>query len=208
MFFVNVPVVIVVLLGAGSCCPSSKDADAPRLDPLGAVLSIVGLVAVLWAIIEAPTKGWSDARRLRAARRSAWSCIGAFVLWELTCDHPMLDVRFFKNRRFTAANIAVTLVFFAMFGQAFIGTQYLQIVLGYNAARGRHPRCCRWRSSWCSWRPLAPRLVERIGTKLVVGFGLLIVAAGLCVISHRARHRRLPAHARRHADPHGRRAWA
>ena len=55
------------------------------------------------------------------------------MLWELHSDHPMLDVRFFQNPRFTAAQLAITLVFFAMFGSLFFLTQYLQFVLGYDA---------------------------------------------------------------------------
>ena len=58
----------------------------------------------------------------------------------------MLDVRFFRNPRFTAANVAITLTFFAMFGSMFLVTQYLQFVLGYSAARGRCAACCPSRS--------------------------------------------------------------
>jgi Na+/melibiose symporter-like transporter len=108
--------------------------------------------------------------------------LGAFVVWELVCAHPMLDVRFFANRRFTAANIAVTLVFFAMFGQAFIGTQYLQTVLGFNALEAGI-RGLPMAVVMVSVAPLAPRLVEKIGTKLVVGGGLLAVASALWIFS-------------------------
>ena len=59
----------------------------------------------------------------------------SFVLWERRIDHPILDVRFFKNPRFTAASIAITLVFFAMFGSMFFVSQYLQFVLGYSALK-------------------------------------------------------------------------
>ena len=59
--------------------------------------------------------------------------LGRFVAWEMHTDHPMLNVRFFENPRFTAANISVTLVFFALFGSLFFLTQYLQFVLGYTA---------------------------------------------------------------------------
>src|SRR4051812_22913044 len=119
VFFVNVPVIAVALVGAWYLLPSSKDPDAARLDPIGALLSIVGLVAVLWAIIEAPSKGWSSAGVVVPLGLGI-VVLGGFVVWELSSSHPMLDVRFFKDRRFTAANIAITLTFFAMYGQAFI----------------------------------------------------------------------------------------
>ncbi len=63
----------------------------------------------------------------------------AFVFWERHTDHPILDVSFFANPRFTAASIAVTLVFFAMFGSLFFVSQYLQFVLGYTALESRRP---------------------------------------------------------------------
>ena len=59
--------------------------------------------------------------------------LAAFAAWELHSDHPMLNVAFFKNPRFTAASQAVTLTFFALFGSLFVFTQYLQTVLGYSA---------------------------------------------------------------------------
>ena len=181
VFFVNVPVIVVALVGAWFFLPSSKDADAARLDPVGAVLSIVGLVAVLWAIIEAPSKGW-DSPGVVVPLVGGVLVIGAFVLWELRSSHPMLDVRFFKNRRFTAANIAVTLTFFAMFGQGFIGTQYLQTVLGFDPLQAGL-RGIPMAIVMLAVAPLAPRLVERVGTKLVVGGGLVMVSFALWVFS-------------------------
>ncbi len=181
VFFVNVPVIAVALVGAWFLLPSSKDADAPRLDPIGAVLSIVGLVSVLWAIIEAPSKGWGTPG-VMVPLGLGLVVIAAFVVWELKCSNPMLDVRFFKDRRFTAANIAITLTFFAMYGQAFIGTQYLQTVLGFDPlAAGL--RGVPMAIVMLLVAPMAPRLVERIGTKLVVGGGLSIVALALYIFS-------------------------
>ena len=181
VFFVNVPVIIVALVAGWFLLPSSKDTDAPRLDLFGAALSIVGLVAVLWAIIEAPAKGWGDSTVVAYLGIGVVVLIG-FVVWELTSSHPMLDVRFFKNRRFSAANVAITLVFFAMYGQMFLGTQYLQTVLGYSALESGL-RMLPMALLMVAVAPLAPRLVERVGTKLVVGSGMLIAAAGLAVIA-------------------------
>ncbi|MCU1393319.1 MAG: drug resistance transporter [Ilumatobacteraceae bacterium] len=181
IFFVNIPVIIVALVGGWFLLPSSKDADAPRLDPLGALLSIAGLVAVLWAIIEAPSKGWANGTVLVSLALGIGFLFG-FVQWELRCSHPMLDVRFFKNRRFTAANVAITLVFFAMFGQAFLGTQYLQTVLGFSALQSG-VRMLPMAMVMVALAPVAPRLVERVGTKVVVGAGMLIVMVGLIIIA-------------------------
>lgn len=181
IFFVNIPIIVVALIGAFLLLPTSKDVHAPKLDLTGSGLSIVGLVALLYAIIEAPSAGWGSLQVLVAFVVGVLG-LGAFVTWELTSDHPMLDVRFFRNRRFTAANIAITLVFFAMFGQMFLGTQYLQDVLGFSALQAGI-RMLPMAVFMLVAAPLAPRIVERIGTKLVVGTGLLLAAAGLVVVA-------------------------
>ena len=90
------------------------------------------------AIIEAPTDGWTSAPIL-GAFAIAVLALTAFVAWERRVEHPMLDVRFFRNPRFTAASLTVTLVFFALIGFVFLATQYLQFVLGYTPLAGRHP---------------------------------------------------------------------
>jgi EmrB/QacA subfamily drug resistance transporter len=177
VFLVNVPVCIVALVAGYFLLPRSRDPNAPRLDPLGAILSILGLVLVLWAIIQAPTEGWTDPSVVLAFFAGVLVLV-CFVAWELHTDHPMLDVRFFENRRFTAANIAITMTFFALFGSLFLITQYLQTVLGFSALEAgirMLPMAC----VMLVVAPLAPRIVERVGTKLVVGTGLLLVTAGM-----------------------------
>ena len=181
VFLINVPVVIVALIGGRTLLPTSRDESAPRLDPLGAVLSVTGLVVVLWGVIEGPVKGWSDPLVLGAIVGGVAVLIG-FVLWELKCQHPMLDVRFFRNPRFSAANGAITLVFFAMFGTSFLATQYLQTVLGFSALEAG-VRMLPMAVTMLIVAPLSPRLVERIGTKVVVGVGLVLAATGTAILS-------------------------
>src|SRR6476661_5838919 len=177
VFLVNVPVCIVALISGYFLLPQSRDPDAPRLDPVGALLSIVGLVLLLWAIIEAPTEGWSDPTVVVSFVLGVLVVAG-FVAWELHSDHPMLDVRFFENRRFTAANIAITMTFFALYGSMFLITQYLQVVLGFSALEAGLrllPMAC----VMLIVAPLAPRIVERVGTTPLVGAGLTLVTRGL-----------------------------
>jgi EmrB/QacA subfamily drug resistance transporter len=181
VFLINIPITLFALVAGRFLLPSSKDPDAPRLDPIGALLSITGLVTVLWAIIEAPAKGWTSTSVV-AGFVLGVILLGGFVTWELTCDHPMLDVRFFKNRRFSAANASITMVFFAMFGASFLITQYLQTVLGLSAFQAGL-RMLPMALVMLTVAPVSPRIVERIGTKLVVGTGLLLAAGGLVVVS-------------------------
>lgn len=181
VFLINVPVSIGALIAGRYVLPPSRDPSAPRLDPVGALLSVAGLVALLWAIIEAPSKGWSDSSVV-AAFAIGVVVLGGFVMWELTSSHPMLDVRFFENRRFTAANAAITMVFFGMFGSMFLTTQYLQTVLGFSPFQAGL-RLLPMSAIMFVAAPLAPRLVERVGTKVVVGTGMLITSAGLVFTS-------------------------
>src|SRR6266550_1877454 len=132
IFLINVPVCIFALIVGRLLVPNSRDLDAQPLDPVGAGLSVIGLVTLVYGIIEAPGKGWTSGTIIGSLVVAA-VILTAFVLWELHSDHPMLNVQFFKNPRFTAANISITLVFFALFGSIFFLTQYLQFVLGYTA---------------------------------------------------------------------------
>jgi EmrB/QacA subfamily drug resistance transporter len=181
VFLVNVPVALVALIVGRFLLPSSRDPSAPRLDPIGALASIAGLVALLWSIIEAPTNGWGDPRVLVGFGMGAVLLV-AFVWWELQCDHPMLDVRFFENPRFSAASSALAMVFFAMMGASFLITQYLQTVLGFSALEAGL-RMLPMAVLLLCVAPVSPRLVERFGTKAVAGTGLLLGTVGLVFLS-------------------------
>jgi EmrB/QacA subfamily drug resistance transporter len=181
VFLVNAPVVVVAFVLGRLIVPNSKDPSAPRLDPVGAVLSIAGLVSLVYGIIEAPAHGWTSASTL-SVFGAAIVALVAFVMWELRSDHPMLNVEFFENPRFTAANIAVTLVFFALFGSLFFLTQYLQFVLGYDALQAGL-RVAPIALALMATAPLAGRLVERWGNKMLTAAGMIVVALGLWYLS-------------------------
>jgi EmrB/QacA subfamily drug resistance transporter len=176
VFLVNVPVVVAALVLGHLFVPSSKDPAPPRLDPVGALLSIAGLVTLVWAIIEGPS-GWTEPRILIAFGLAALLLAGFFA-WERRIDHPMLDVRFFRNPRFSAASAAITITFFSMFGSLFLLTQYLQFVLGYTPLQ-TGVRFMPMAAVMMVVAPSSARLVERFGTKRVVVFGLAINALAL-----------------------------
>src|SRR5262245_26432356 len=94
----------------------------------------------------------------------------------------MLDVNFFRNPRFTAASLTVTLVFFALFGFIFLATQYLQFVLGYTPFQAG-VRTLPFAVAMMVTAPMSSKIVERFGTKRVVVVGMLLFAAGLVVAS-------------------------
>jgi EmrB/QacA subfamily drug resistance transporter len=181
VFLVNLPVVAVALLAGRLLVPTSRDPAPRRLDPAGTVLSFAGLAGVLYGIIEAPAQGWTHGPVL-AAFVAGVAVLAAFVAWERHTDHPMLDMRFFRNPRFSGASVAIMLVFFALFGTIFFLTQYLQFVLGYGTLRAGLAIAPTALVLMVS-APLAPVLTARVGTKVMVATGLAIVAAGLVILS-------------------------
>jgi EmrB/QacA subfamily drug resistance transporter len=181
VFLVNVPICAVALLLGAFLVPTSRDPDEGQLDPLGAGLSIVALGGLLFAIIEAPDVGWGSARVLIALAAGAVFA-AAFLTWELHTTHPMLDVRFFANPRFSAASATITLTFFALFGSTFMLTQFFQFVLGYSPLKAGF-MTAPVAIGIMAVSPQAPKAVDRFGTKKVIVTGLLIVAFVLCLYS-------------------------
>ena len=181
VFLVNLPIVIFGLVAGVFLIPDSKDPSAPRLDPIGAVLSIIGLAMVLFAIIEAPRNGWTDPVTVVCFLVGA-AVLTAFAWWELHSSHPMLDFNFFRNPRFSAASSAITLTFFAMFGSLFLFSQYLQFVLGYTPLQ-TGIRLLAVAIPMMIVAPLSPRFVHRFGTKYVVAAGMSLSTLGLIVLS-------------------------
>ena len=177
IFLVNLPIVAVALGAGVLIMPTSKDPTAPKLDLVGAALSIAGLVSLVYAFIEAPTEGWSDTKILGALGIAAVLLVTFFV-WERRSTHPMLDMNFFKNPRFTSASASISILFFAMFGTIFLLTQYFQFVLGYSPLKAGVV-LLPLALTMMVVAPLSARVVERVGTKIVVGTGLFLAALGV-----------------------------
>src|SRR6476659_3410517 len=174
IFIVNVPIVIIGLVLGFMLVPESRDPQHAALDPVGAVLSIVALGSILWAVIEAPSHGWG-APEIIAGFVVGFLVLGLFFVWEVRSSHPMLDMRFFKNPRFSAASGAITLVFLSLFGTLFLTTQYLQSVLGYSTVKAGAvvlPQAIML----MIFAPLSNVWVLKWGNKRVVTTGLLLVA--------------------------------
>jgi MFS transporter, DHA2 family, multidrug resistance protein len=177
IFLVNLPIVAFALLSGFFLIPTSKDPSNAKLDLGGALFSIVGLIALVYGIIEGPQLGWGSAQ-VAGAFALAAVVLGTFAWWEGHTDHPMLDVNFFKNPRFTAASSGIMLIFFAMFGSMFLLTQYFQFVMGYTALQ-TGVRLLPMAGTMLVTAPASARFVEKIGTKVVVGGGLLITSLAL-----------------------------
>jgi EmrB/QacA subfamily drug resistance transporter len=176
IFLVNVFIAGAAILLGLIFVPESKDPAATPLDPVGALLSIAGLMALVFGIIEAPTRGWTDPV-IVVSFVAAAILLGAFVWWEYRATYPMLKLEFFRNPRFSAASGAIALVFFAMFGTIFLLTQYMQFVLGFTPLEAGIRILPI--ATMIIAAPIAARIVERVGTKVVVTSGLVVVAGSM-----------------------------
>jgi EmrB/QacA subfamily drug resistance transporter len=181
VFLINVPIAAAGLIAAAVIVPDSQNPSAKKADPIGSLLSIMGLGLLLWAIIEAPSRTWGAPAIIAALTGSA-ILLTAFVLWERHSEHPMLPTRFFRNRRYSVAIAALALVLFALVGMFFIMTQYLQFCLGFSPLRtglAIGPVAL----ALLVVAPLSVVAARRVSTKTVVSAGLFLIAAGLGLLS-------------------------
>jgi len=181
VFLINVPVAVLGAACALPLIPESKNPAALRPDFAGALLSIAGLGLLLWSLIEAPVRGWSSPVTITAGV-AGLAVLAVFVLWERASSHPMLNLDFFRRRRFSAAVGSVGLATFGLFGTLFVMTQYLQLSLGYSPLQAA-VRVLPAAGAIAVVAPLSTVLVRAIGTKLTVAAGLATIAGGLWQLS-------------------------
>src|SRR6201997_3485692 len=177
IFMVNIPIAALAVVGGILFVPTSRDPAAPRIDVPGLILSAAGITTLVYTVIEAPTWGWTNVRTAIGFALAA-IVLATFALWERRSTHPMLDVSVFGNRRFSGGSLAVTAGFLTLFGVIFVITQYFQFIKDYTAF-GAGVRLRPGAASIAVASVLGPRMVERIGSTVVVASGLAIFAAGL-----------------------------
>ncbi|MDA8375189.1 MAG: MFS transporter [Actinomycetota bacterium] len=176
VFLVNAPVVALGLIAAFFLVPNSVDPGISKPDPVGSILSIGALGTIIWAIIEAPNKGWTSASTL-AAFAAGIGLLVAFLVVESKSSHPMLRLGFFENRRFSVAATSIAIVFFSLMGASFLLTQYLQFVRGYSPLRAGE-LLLGLAGALLIFAPLSAIVAHHIGTKITVAFGLALAAMG------------------------------
>ena len=177
VFLVNLPIIAAAVLAGWLLVPRSKDATETPLDPVGAVLSIVGLSALVYAIIEGPHHGWLSGASV-IWFTVAIVVLAAFLWWEQRTTHPMLELGLFRNPRFAVSSGGITLTFFAMFGTFFLLAQYLQGVLGYSPL-GASVRMLPFPAVMMVLAPQTPKFVARHGADKVAALGLVLASAGM-----------------------------
>ncbi|WP_370420186.1 MFS transporter [Streptomyces sp. QH1-20] len=183
IFLINVPVALLGLVAVLKLVPESKNPTGDRPDLLGALLSTIGMTCVVFAIISGPEHGWTSGRVLLSAGIGVIA-LALFALWERRVPFPMLDMHFFRNRRFVGAVAGGILVAFGMGGSLFLLTQHLQLVLGYDPlATGLRMSPLALVIVALNLTGVGARLLPKLGTPTLIIGGMSMLAAGLAAIA-------------------------
>jgi EmrB/QacA subfamily drug resistance transporter len=177
IFLINVP---LIAIGVAACLwlvPESRDPNVPRVDPLSAVVGVLGLGALTFGIIQGPSDGWGSAQVVAPLVASVL-LLGFLVRRERTLPHPMVDFTLLADRVYRWSTAAAVLVSFVLMGGLFVLPQYLQSVLGYDAL-GTGVRLMPLMAGLLVAARAAERLVARLSVRWVVASGMLVVAASM-----------------------------
>src|SRR4051794_5042116 len=180
IFWLNVPLGLVLLPLALMRLDESKG-PLGRVDLPGLVLASAGLFGIVWGLVRGNSVGWSSPEIVGAIVAGV-ILMALFVVWELRAEHPMLPMRFFRNRTFAFANTASMLMSFGMFGSIFLLAQFFQTVQGYSPL-GSGLRILPWTAMPMVVAPIAGALSDRLPAHRIIGTGLALQAIGLAWIA-------------------------
>ena len=177
VFLINVPMVLAGLVAVLLWVPESHGDRARRFDPAGIVLSAAGLVVLTFGVIEAGERGWTDPLSLLMTGGGVVLLV-LFVAWQRRAQAPLVDLALFGSRSFTGGAVLATVASFGMFGILFALPQFFQAVGGHDAL-GTGLRLLPVIGGLLVGSRLAGRLEPRLGARLLVTPGLVLMAAGL-----------------------------
>ncbi len=176
IFWINVPIGLVAAVLSAIFLPESRG-PASRLDLPAVPLVAGGAAAIAWALVQAGSAGWTDSKVITAFCLGA-ALLAGFVLRERRVAEPMLPLRLFRSRTFSAANVTAFLMSGAIFSAAFLTSQYFQLGMGYSPlATGL--RLLPWTATPMLVAPAAGALADRIGPRPLLVTGLVLQSAGL-----------------------------
>ncbi|MFB9722212.1 MFS transporter [Planobispora longispora] len=180
IFLLNVPVAAVAIVAAVALMPESRGL-VRRLDPLGVVLSIVGMSALVFVVISTPAKGLGSAEVLTAAALTVLA-LGGFVLWERRSEHPMLPLELFRDRNFSGASFSIVLLSFGTGALLLMLTQYLQFVLGYDPMKAGLA-LLPYAVAAALFNAVGAGLGQKVSNRALMAAGLGVMALGFGVLA-------------------------
>ncbi|MGH3077626.1 MAG: MFS transporter [Gaiellaceae bacterium] len=179
IFWLNVPVGLVLLPLATRLAETHGPDRA--LDLPGLALASLGLLGIVWGLVHGNGEGWTSPEIVGSLVAGA-ALLVAFVAWELRTPEPMLPMRLFRSRAFSAANGASLFMYFGMFGSIFLLTQFFQTAQGYSPLDAGL-RVLPWTAMPMVVAPIAGALSDRIGGRPFMALGLALQAVGLAWIA-------------------------
>jgi EmrB/QacA subfamily drug resistance transporter len=176
IFWINVPIGLISIPFVLRKIDESFGSDT-GLDIRGLTLITAGTLAIVWGLVRGNQAGWDSVEVIASLIVGALLVV-AFVAWERRAHEPMLPMRFFRDRAFSAGNAAIFLTFAALFGAVFFYAQLLQTALGYGPL-GTGLRLLPWTATFMTVAPIAGALADRIGERPLMVTGLSLQAAGM-----------------------------
>ncbi|MBB3097312.1 EmrB/QacA subfamily drug resistance transporter [Actinoplanes campanulatus] len=180
VFLLNIPIVVLGIVAAVLIIPESRG-PASRPDTLGALLSTIGMTALVWGVISAPEHGWQSARTIGGFLVALVALTG-FILWERRVAEPMLPLSLFGDRNFRGASLSLVLLSFSAGGVMLAITQYLQFVLGYEPLRAGSAFIPMIVTTM-AFNGVGVVVDKRFGARIALAAGLLLVAGGFAILS-------------------------
>src|SRR5213592_408417 len=180
IFWLNVPIGLALIPLAAFRLRESRGPNN-SLDLPGLGLASAGLLGIVWGLVRGNQVGWGSTEIVFALTAGV-VVLALFLLWELRAPEPMLPLRFFRNRTFSAANAASFLMFFGMFGSIFLLAQFFQTVQGYSPLQAGL-RILPWTAMPMLVAPVAGALSDRVGGHRLMAVGLALQSAGLLWIA-------------------------
>jgi EmrB/QacA subfamily drug resistance transporter len=184
IFWINVPVIVLVGPLAAVKLNEMKGGQARKPDLVGLVLVAASMFGITWGLVRSGPAGWSSGEVLTTLIGGIVLLV-AFVQWELRAPNPMLSMKLFANREFSAGNASTFLLTASLFSTVFFLAQYLQISLG-NSPVGSGLRYLPWTFLLFFIPPIAGRLQDRIGPRWLISVGLTLQGAGMLWLAYNA----------------------
>ncbi|WP_308170066.1 MFS transporter [Acrocarpospora catenulata] len=178
VFLINVPIVLLAVALIGTLVPDSKDPNKTSLDPIGVLLSIVGLVALVYGLVRITELGTMADATVIVPSLAGLLILAVFVWHESRTDHPAFDVRNFRNAGFSTAIASTGLVFFSAMGMMFFMAFYWQIVRGYSPLQSG-ALVLPFAAAQLLFAPQSAKIVQRYGSRLVGTLSMLVIAGVL-----------------------------
>jgi EmrB/QacA subfamily drug resistance transporter len=180
IFLINVPIAILAIIAAVVLMPESRG-RARRADPVGAVLSMIGMTAIVWAIISIPAHGWTSIDVIAGLAIGVTGLAG-FAGWERRIAHPMVPLRIFRDRDFSGASLSIVLLSFTAGGLLLALTQYLQFVLSYSPLKAGLA-LLPYAVGAAVFNGLGATLGKKLADRTLIVAGLLVIAAGFGLLT-------------------------